>query len=148
MCIRDSWYTTENGGIGYANAQRINDITSLAGLPKVPLRSIAFDSLKNVWIATAEAGIYHASYLDKIPQFEKLDTDKKLTSLNIYSLQFDTEGNLWAGSEVGVDKISLNRAGIVIDIQHFGRNEGFLGCLLYTSPSPRDATLSRMPSSA
>ena len=121
------WYTTKNGGIGYANAQRINDITSLAGLPKVPLRSIAFDSLKNVWIATAEAGIYHASYLDKIPQFEKLDTDKKLTSLNIYSLQFDTEGNLWAGSEVGVDKISLNRAGIVIDIQHFGRNEGFLG---------------------
>ena len=26
--------------------------------------------------------------------------------------------------------------------------EGGLGCLLYTSPSPRDATLSRMPSSA
>ena len=24
----------------------------------------------------------------------------------------------------------------------------FRGCLLYTSPSPRDATLSRMPSSA
>ena len=24
----------------------------------------------------------------------------------------------------------------------------FLACLLYTSPSPRDATLSRMPSSA
>ena len=26
--------------------------------------------------------------------------------------------------------------------------EYFVGCLLYTSPSPRDATLSRMPSSA
>ena len=26
--------------------------------------------------------------------------------------------------------------------------EGVCGCLLYTSPSPRDATLSRMPSSA
>ena len=26
--------------------------------------------------------------------------------------------------------------------------EGGQGCLLYTSPSPRDATLSRMPSSA
>ena len=25
---------------------------------------------------------------------------------------------------------------------------GVAGCLLYTSPSPRDATLSRMPSSA
>ena len=28
------------------------------------------------------------------------------------------------------------------------RNALFLACLLYTSPSPRDATLSRMPSSA
>ena len=27
-------------------------------------------------------------------------------------------------------------------------NEQLKGCLLYTSPSPRDATLSRMPSSA
>ena len=29
-----------------------------------------------------------------------------------------------------------------------GLGNQFLGCLLYTSPSPRDATLSRMPSSA
>ena len=28
------------------------------------------------------------------------------------------------------------------------RYEQYLACLLYTSPSPRDATLSRMPSSA
>ena len=28
------------------------------------------------------------------------------------------------------------------------RNEQYKNCLLYTSPSPRDATLSRMPSSA
>ena len=36
---------------------------------------------------------------------------------------------------------------------HFGKDHGFskivdYNCLLYTSPSPRDATLSRMPSSA
>ena len=29
-----------------------------------------------------------------------------------------------------------------------GAGKGFSACLLYTSPSPRDATLSRMPSSA
>ena len=29
-----------------------------------------------------------------------------------------------------------------------GKDLHILGCLLYTSPSPRDATLSRMPSSA
>ena len=30
----------------------------------------------------------------------------------------------------------------------FDQRGSVLGCLLYTSPSPRDATLSRMPSSA
>ena len=30
----------------------------------------------------------------------------------------------------------------------FGFRIGFSGCLLYTSPSPRDRTRSRMPSSA
>ena len=29
-----------------------------------------------------------------------------------------------------------------------GANDALITCLLYTSPSPRDATLSRMPSSA
>ena len=42
----------------------------------------------------------------------------------------------------------LNGASIVgCNNEHFGRAENII-CLLYTSPSPRDATLSRMPSSA
>ena len=32
--------------------------------------------------------------------------------------------------------------------EQFQRWKEYLDCLLYTSPSPRDATLSRMPSSA
>ena len=37
----------------------------------------------------------------------------------------------------------------VLAVSIFDTSEGlFYGCLLYTSPSPRDATLSRMPSSA
>ena len=35
-----------------------------------------------------------------------------------------------------------------IIIPESNRITGNIGCLLYTSPSPRDATLSRMPSSA
>ena len=37
---------------------------------------------------------------------------------------------------------------ITIDQLLADYDAAFLGCLLYTSPSPRDATLSRMPSSA
>ena len=34
------------------------------------------------------------------------------------------------------------------DVEFVRRAIQYKGCLLYTSPSPRDATLSRMPSSA
>ena len=56
------------------------------------------------------------------------------------------------------DKDALNLgAGLGVIVRHFqlGKDEAdyvmFIdrkACLLYTSPSPRDATLSRMPSSA
>ena len=49
----------------------------------------------------------------------------------------------------------LNHVAIIMDgngrwgLKHKNsRNEGHRACLLYTSPSPRDGLLSRMPSSA
>ena len=44
-----------------------------------------------------------------------------------------------ASEKIGISEPTLIR---------FCKALGFSGCLLYTSPSPRDATLSRMPSSA
>ena len=42
--------------------------------------------------------------------------------------------------------IALRNIGVNVEI--FEQAATFKRCLLYTSPSPRDATLSRMPSSA
>ena len=55
--------------------------------------------------------------------------------------------------KVGVKPIQVFRAGgrlsrLGITLQPLVKAEQQQGCLLYTSPSPRDATLSRMPSSA
>ena len=56
------------------------------------------------------------------------------------------------GSEIESEVSKVLKGG-----QYIGGNEiakfeesfsNLIGCLLYTSPSPRDATLSRMPSSA
>ena len=56
-----------------------------------------------------------------------------------------------SGQVLGQDNETLVSATVVVLSQadstlvSFGLTDG---CLLYTSPSPRDATLSRMPSSA
>ena len=47
---------------------------------------------------------------------------------------------------IGVIGIFLNRKNIIVILMSIELI--LLACLLYTSPSPRDATLSRMPSSA
>ena len=62
------------------------------------------------------------------------------------------------------DALTVDETGLVLEVQQqlgdgvvrtiaMGASEGLkrgvsVTCLLYTSPSPRDATLSRMPSSA
>ena len=46
----------------------------------------------------------------------------------------------------GIDKQVVGQ--VAADIRSYRKPEPYKGCLLYTSPSPRDATLSRMPSSA
>ena len=55
-----------------------------------------------------------------------------------------------AGLAGSLTAFALNQRGIDCDV--FEQNSFVAsqssGCLLYTSPSPRDATLSRMPSSA
>ena len=51
--------------------------------------------------------------------------------------------DIWSLEELGFseEKIALRSI-------HYGHFENFNFCLLYTSPSPRDRTRSRMPSSA
>ena len=48
----------------------------------------------------------------------------------------------------GLISVIVNYGGTFILVFQAAKVAGLSPCLLYTSPSPRDATLSRMPSSA
>ena len=71
--------------------------------------------------------------------------DKRLVtaSVKIASRQFDTAD--YKGEEVVKGILEAASFAVVDPYRAATHNKG---CLLYTSPSPRDATLSRMPSSA
>ena len=54
---------------------------------------------------------------------------------------------LSAPAQAGWKRATKTSEGIVVDVRKID-GQAIVTCLLYTSPSPRDATLSRMPSSA
>lgn len=118
------WYSTQNGHLGYILNNNVFHFDSIIK-QKTSIRSILFHK-GIIYIGTAGKGIWAAKMTDK-PYFTQLKGVKKLYSNNIYQIIFDNEGYLWAGSESGVDKISLDKKGAILDVFHYGRNDGFLG---------------------
>ena len=75
------------------------------------------------------------------------DTVTLIINDSVYTAIVDSEGNF----SVEVPRFQLQSNATIaasISTQDAFGNIGLSTCLLYTSPSPRDATLSRMPSSA
>lgn len=127
------WFGTLSGRAGYFRNGRVEAVFDTAqGLPEVPVSALAFDAAGNCWLATRGAGIFVAPARAGAV-FQPIRPPQPLRSQNIYLLLFDREGNLWAGSENGVDKLvlqagkSAKAAGKIEAVLHFGKNEGFLG---------------------
>ena len=112
--------------------------------------------------AAAEAGYEINNDMNGYKQegFGLMDTtifDGKRQSTSVtYLHPIKQRQNLTLITNIQVSKIIIeNSSAIGVEIKNknklekiFAEKEVLLSCLLYTSPSPRDATLSRMPSSA
>ncbi|WP_062052687.1 sensor histidine kinase [Aquimarina longa] len=118
------WYATQNGHLGYIQKNKVTHLGSV--LHQTTAISTLLFHKNKLYIGTAGRGIWWSN-LDEDMSFKKLKGKKKLYSDNIYQMIFDDENNLWVGSERGVDKIELNQSNDIVDVFHFGRNDGFLG---------------------
>ncbi|MFD0863221.1 two-component regulator propeller domain-containing protein [Sungkyunkwania multivorans] len=118
------WYATKDGHLGYIKGNRVKHLGNIFGR-NITINSLLFHEDK-LYIGTSGSGVWWASVSDPT-NIARLKGKKKLYSDNIYQLIFDNEGNLWAGTERGVDKIVLNPSNEIVDVFHFGRNDGFLG---------------------
>ncbi|MCR6638366.1 MAG: histidine kinase [Sporocytophaga sp.] len=97
------------------------DVTD--GIRNNSIRCSAKDLKGNLYFGTADAGIVKYQK----GKFSFISSSQGLSSNNIYSLIFDNEGKLWAGSEKGIDRIELDKDSDVIAVRHFGKAEGFIG---------------------
>ena len=132
------WYATKNGHLGTIKNNKVTHLESVIN-KNTSIRTLLFHEEK-LFIATSGKGIWWSNL--SIPlKFNKLSGKKELYSNNIYQLIFDSENQLWAGSENGVDKITLDKNNVISDIHHFGRNDGFLGietCLNAVTKDSKD----------
>jgi ligand-binding sensor domain-containing protein/anti-sigma regulatory factor (Ser/Thr protein kinase) len=117
------WYSTQQGHLGFINDKVSKHLGQV--LPQATaINSIAIRD-KSMFLGTGDAGIWVGN-LTSTPVFKKLKGAKKTSSQNSFQLIFDAQGNLWTGSERGIDKIVLNSDLEIVDVFHYGRNDGFL----------------------
>ncbi|MEO5642243.1 MAG: two-component regulator propeller domain-containing protein [Bacteroidia bacterium] len=130
------WAGSMRGGIFYiqydsAGVTFIRQYTAEKdNLPGNFVRCIARDRYGNMWFGFAGGGISrHATPVpeDFTPHFKTYTKKDGLASDNVYLLQFDKEGNLWVGTEKGLDKILCDEKGKILSIKHYGKGEGLNG---------------------
>lgn len=122
------WFACRSKGIGYIlNGQIIHFNGENSRLKHMTIRSFTEDRWGRLWIGSAGGGLYYTPLYDNMLDFTQLNTKDDIHSDNIYLLITDKQGNLWAGSESGIDKISFNPDKTINEIKHYGYSEGFSG---------------------
>ena len=121
------WYASRSGGIGYIEKDSlIYNFNDKYGLQSNVARSLAEDSLGNLWVATNQGVSYLNLYSGEI-KIKPFEANDQLPSRNVYLLKFDQQGHLWVGTEKGVTKFKLDEDRNVLESFHFGNDEGFTG---------------------
>ncbi len=118
------WYATQNGHLGCIKDDAVSDL-GLVLNDEVAINTLLINK-NTIYLGTAGKGIWWAKLENQL-HFKKLKGSKPLTSENCFQLIFDNEGYLWSGTERGVDKIELSPDQEILDVFHFGKNDGFLG---------------------
>ncbi|MFI5150300.1 MAG: two-component regulator propeller domain-containing protein [Bacteroidia bacterium] len=121
------WFATEASGAGCLQGDTLSKLfLAKDGLASNTIRSLLFDTNGNLWFGTPGSGISMLHMKDEVT-IDSYGTDKGLHSGTIYLLSADQQGNVFAGSETGLDKLKLDAESHVVDITHFGLSEGFTG---------------------
>ena len=121
------WYGTVSDGVGYIYQDSVYTFDLNDRLSSGRIKSMTEDELGQLWIGTAGGGINRIVLYEDQFEVATIRQEDGLTSDNLYVLEVDLDGHLWAGNESGVDHILLDNSRHVVEVKHYGKAEGFLG---------------------
>jgi signal transduction histidine kinase len=127
-----------HGGLKIFDGHKISDYFEIDSLRHRPVSTVYEDAQGGIWCALLDDGILY--YLPGSGMIRHLTEKEGLSSNIIYSLTMDNFGSLWAGTPHGLDKITFSSTDDLVQIRHFGTNEGFFGIeantnAIYKEPS-------------
>jgi ligand-binding sensor domain-containing protein len=123
------WCATDGGGIcridpfGAKDSVRVKTFSAADGVTSNTVRSVVRDSSGRIAFGTAGGGILF--YSGK--RFSSLSKSDGISSSNIYALAVDHHGNLWIGSEQGIDRVAMDNEGKLLRRKGFAFPEGITG---------------------
>ncbi len=119
---KDNLWICSDKGIWLYNSNLTN-ISKKYNLGITYILQAAEDKRGNIWFATYTDGLLKFDG----DTFTVVDASKGLISDNIYSVISDDNGNIWAGTQNGVDKLTIDNSGNIASIENFGKYDGFTG---------------------
>ena len=131
-----------------ANKEYLNEAVYNSELADNVLTIIVPDDFKDM---TLNAAYMNMNYKNPNNPAEEEEIKSLFDSLSGYKSEGPLGGSYTKGADDEIHNLPMIRA---TKTQVYEQSKGFttmilyIGCLLYTSPSPRDSTSSRMPSSA
>ncbi|MCF6366532.1 MAG: SpoIIE family protein phosphatase [Bacteroidales bacterium] len=131
------WFGTINSGLLKYDGKTV--VKTNTNIELDFIRSIV-NRKGTLWIGTGSSGIYKIIKTEnKKYHFEQYQKEDGLNSNNIYFLFPDSKGNLWCGSEKGVDKIIFDENNILTDIKNYTKDDGFIGVETNINGAAEDA---------
>lgn len=90
------------------------------------IRCIDQDQNGAIWIGSASHGVIRIIEGDTAT-YQYIGEADGLKSNNVYFMMFDSQNQLWVGTEKGLDKITLDENYEISSIKSYQREDGFIG---------------------
>ncbi|HBS86211.1 MAG: hypothetical protein A2W91_09430 [Bacteroidetes bacterium GWF2_38_335] len=122
---KNMWFSSTSSGLYMYNGKKFISFGEM-GMDNNYIRCVAYCN-DVMWCGTASEGIIGVSEKNGKFSWKYVNTDLGISSNNVYILYPDSRGNLWCGTEKGIDRISFDKNGSDILVKNYTKDEGFYG---------------------
>ncbi len=98
-------------------------LKAIKNSPIVRISKMLGDKQGRSWLVTIDDGLY---FIDEQKRVKHITPEQGLSSMACYDVLEDKKGNVWVGTQKGIDKVNISSDGN-IKIRQYGKYEGFFG---------------------